>query len=290
MRRRRVLLSVLVLVVALGSSALALWRWMRVELPAYVPDPSIALSAPFRTWAEHDAIYPQSTFPRVFRSSGAKREVLYIGAKHSSDAADPQHDEIERLWREFRPTVALCEGRGAQFRFDRRPTTGGFTEPRLVGVLARRSGVPLYSIEPAYADEVRALIAMFPPRRVAAFFTLRVFAQENTGGETDALALRLLRKRTDVDGLRGTLRTIADLDQLWRDEFADQPDWRTLRQIDGIPNFGAIAHASREVRGKHMARCLIDLARRGERVFAVVGASHVIRHEPTLEAALNPTN
>lgn len=43
---------------------------------------------------------------------------------------------------------------------------------------------------------------------------------------------------------------------------------------------------SREVRGEHMVRTLVDLAARGERVLAVVGASHVIRQEAALGKAL----
>ena len=35
-----------------------------------------------------------------------------------------------------------------------------------------------------------------------------------------------------------------------------------------------------------MIRTLVELTSRGERVFAVVGASHVIRQEPALRKAL----
>ena len=46
----------------------------------------------------------------------------------------------------------------------------------------------------------------------------------------------------------------------------------------------AIANESRRIRGAHVLRTLIDLARQGERVFAVVGSGHVIRQEWNLRA------
>jgi pheromone shutdown protein TraB len=59
-----------------------------------------------------------------------------------------------------------------------------------------------------------------------------------------------------------------------------------LKDTESVPLLVEVGHASREVRGEHMVRTLVDLAARGERVFAVVGASHVIRQEPGLGKAL----
>jgi hypothetical protein len=59
-----------------------------------------------------------------------------------------------------------------------------------------------------------------------------------------------------------------------------------LPDTEGVPLLVEVGHASREVRGQHMVRTLVDLAAREERVFAVVGASHVIRQEPALGKAL----
>ena len=53
--------------------------------------------------------------------------------------------------------------------------------------------------------------------------------------------------------------------------------WNALR---------AIGDADREVRGRHMVAVILDRMRRGERVIAVVGRSHVIRQEPILRAVL----
>jgi hypothetical protein len=131
-------------------------------------------------------------------------------------------------------------------------------------------------------------LRQFEPRLVATYMTLRVYtseAERYAGGRT-ALAEHLLHKRTSVAGLRGSLGSVQDLDAYWRERFPAAPEWRTLSDIEGIPLLVEVGNASREVRGLHMIRTLVDLVARGGRVLAVVGASHVIRQEPALGKAL----
>jgi hypothetical protein len=174
------------------------------------------------------------------------------------------------------------------FRFASRPATGTLHESELVRILAQRNGVPLYSLEPSYDAEVNGLLRKFEPKLVATYMTLRVFTSEAKGlkGDLDALALHLLRKRVDTDGLRGSLASVADLDAYWRKRFPDAPDWRTLSDTESVPVLRDVGDVSREIRGDHMVRTLVDLASRGKRVLAVVGASHVIRQEPALAKGL----
>jgi hypothetical protein len=101
----------------------------------------------------------------------------------------------------------------------------------------------------------------------------------------EGLARDLLQKRTDVDGLRGSLMTLADVDRVWQRDFPGEVDWRVLQ---GEPGYlDAISQSSRRIRGEHMARIQIDLVQKGERVFAVVGSGHVIRQEWNLRAVFN---
>ena len=284
---KRVLLGGLGTAAGLVIVALAV-SFLLFERPATYR-PSVAMdSVALRSWPEHDSIYQAAKFPYVLRVERGRARLLYVGAQHTSDATNPQLAEIERLWAEFKPTVALCEGRASMFKYASRPATGTLRESELVRILAQRSGVPLYTLEPEYDAEVSGLLRKFEPRLVATYLTLRVFTSEAKGhdGDRDALALHLLGKRTDAPGLRGSLTTVADLDAYWRNQFPGAPDWRTLPDTESVPLLLEVGNVSREIRGDHMVRTLVDLAARGERVFAVVGASHVIRQEPALGRAL----
>jgi hypothetical protein len=58
-----------------------------------------------------------------------------------------------------------------------------------------------------------------------------------------------------------------------------------LQLMRGVGADRGVSDAAKPACG-HMIRTLVDLAAGGERVLAVVGASHVIRQEPALGKAL----
>lgn len=284
---KRILLTVVIIA---GLVAVTTWitlTWIVTRPPSYFPENEIG-SIVLRSWPEHDAIYKQTEFPYVLSANNKQGALEYVGALHTSDAEEPQLTEIEQRWADFKPTVALCEGRARMFRFASRRKTGTLSESDLTRILANQNGVPLYTLEPTYEVEVAGLLKHFDPRLVATYMTLRVYCSESggSGNDQDGLALSLMRKRIHVKGLRDTFSNIAEFDAYWREKFPDEPDWRTLPDTERTPLLVEIGNVSRQVRGEHMVRTLVELVNKGERVFAVVGASHVIRQEPTLRRLL----
>lgn len=290
-RRRRTIagcLLVLAALIALGAvGAACSWSPGAAHYPVTPDLRAIELPHRFRDGPEHDAALRRVGNPYLLEITTDRGALCYYGARHVTDPADPQFSDIAERWSKFRPTIALCEGRSRGYfiawPFDR---LGGSSEPALVHKLARRDAVSLYSLEPSYQDEVGALLGSWSPEQVALYFTLRVYWSEAGGTPDDRLAANLLRKRTDVSGLRDSLRNVADIDRVWKRDFPDQPDWRGLTGEPQAGYLARIADDSRRLRGEHMARVLIRLVRDGQRVFAVVGSGHVIRQEWTLRAAL----
>jgi hypothetical protein len=246
---------------------------------------SAPLPERLRDGAEHDRVRSQHPEPYLLELATAKGALLYYGAHHTDDPADPQLADIRARWAAFRPTVALCEGRSRGYLLGPVfPRLTGTSEPAVVHELARAGGVPLYSLEPAYADEVLQHLRRFEPAHVALFFTLRVYWSESGGRADERLADELRAKRCDVDGLRTALPDLAAMDATWG-SITSAGDWRTWTgEMPGV--LREIDDASRVVRGEHMARVLIELVERGERVLAVVGSGHVIRQEWALRSAL----
>jgi hypothetical protein len=241
----------------------------------------------FRNGPEHDAAREKNGGnPYVLEVNPADDgAILYYGASHTIAADHPQISDIESRWNEFKPTVALCEGRSRGYFYGSLiEPFAGLPEPALVHKLARHDRVRLYSLEPSYEDEVAELLAYFAPQQVALYFFLRVYVSEAQGSENESLAVDLLAKRTDVRGLRGSLPSLASVDQIWERDFPGLENWRTLRAEPNESYIASISLESRRIRGEHMLRMIIDLARQGERVFAVVGSGHVIRQEWNLRA------
>lgn len=213
--------------------------------------------------------------------------LLYYGASHQSDPADPQVGDIESRWADFEPTVALCEGRNRGYfvsplieRFAGRP------EPAVVHGLARRDGIPLLSLEPSENAELAELLQRWPADILLLYYTLRVYASESGGRPDRGLAEHLLEKRRGMHGLEAALPDLEALEAAWI--AAGYPAGAWLR-MSNLPRYGPIDEIGSEVqqiRGQHMARTLVELSLGGERVFAVVGSGHVIRQEWALRQAL----
>lgn len=279
-------------VFVIASIALCLTAWVvltfvLIRPPSYAPTVDVG-SIALRSWPEHDAIYAEASFPYLVEIEPAAGSLLYFGCRHTSNAADPQLTELEKRWNDFRPTVALCEGRERMNRFASRPISGTYSESQLVRTLAYRSGVKLFTLEPEYKEEVAGLLKIHDAKDVATYFILRVYSSEvkNYKGSRDELAFSLLRQRVNVEGLRNTFDSLNSFDSHWKLRFSDTLDWRDLPNTESQPKLLDIGNTSRQVRGEHMIKTLAELTRKGERVFAVVGASHVIRQEPCLRSLL----
>jgi hypothetical protein len=281
----------LVLVPVLAASALGLHTWQSWSpgAPVYALSAERAtapLATRLRSPEEHDRIRAAHPEPYVLELQGSGGGALcYYGAHHDDALDNPQLEDIRSRWEAFQPTVALCEGRRrGYFLGPLIPRFAGMPESGWVHTLARAENVPLYSLEPDYADEVAVLLKRFAPEHVALYFTLRVYGSESGGRADEALAEDLRRKRTDVEGLRDALPDLAAMDEAWTSA-GGEGDWRTAAGAEpGV--LGEISDASRTVRGEHMVRILLDLVGRGERVLAVVGSGHVIRQEWALRDAL----
>lgn len=283
---KNVLLGVLAILLCL-----VVYTWLHYS-PAGLDYPAqevadIELPHRLRNASEHDAARSRNGGnPYILEIDTENAgSLLYYGASHISDPSHPQTADITTHWQAFKPTVALYESRNGFFYGDLIEPFAGLPEPALVHKLARRDDVKLYTLEPTYATEVNTLLQAYSPEQVALYFTLRVYRADSGGEADESLALHLLEKRTDVEGLRGEVNTIADLDRIWQRDFPNELDWRVHR---GEPGYMAdISTRSREIRGEHMARILIDLTQKGERVFAVVGSGHVIRQEWNLRTVFD---
>ena len=250
----------------------------------------IELPHRFRGGSEHDAARQKNGGnPYVLKVDPAEKgAILYYGASHTIDSDHPQIADIETRWKAFKPTVALCEGRSRGFFYGSLiEPFAGLPEPALVHKLARRDGVRLHSLEPSYADEVAQLLTKFDAQQVALYFFLRVYVSEAQGTANERLAVDLLAKRTDVGGLRGSLTALSAVDRMWEHEYPEAENWRTLKEEPNAGCIATISDESRQIRGEHMLRVVIDLARQGERVFSVVGSGHVIRQEWNLRSVFD---
>jgi hypothetical protein len=252
------------------------------------PQRRAQLAERLRTPEEHDAVVRRFGKPYVVQLSSGKGSLFFFGVRHTSDPNDPQMVRLRKEWESFHPTVALHEGRSrGSFHSALLAALGKRSnEAEELHRLATRDGVTIFTLEPSYEAEVAALLKRWKPEQVALYMTLRGYWSEAAGKADESLAEHLRSKRTATAALRGTLETVDNIDRLWRRDFANSGDWRTRTAEPEGSYLESIAKDSRQVRGEHMVQTLVDLTKKGERVFAVVGSGNVIRTEWALRKAL----
>jgi hypothetical protein len=288
-RTRRVLLAVAATPLLLVA-AVFLWAWR--SPPFYTEAPPAVLPVPVLTMDEYDAV--SQTHPRPYvveaETSEGGGAVLLFGAEHTRDPDDPQLAALRSLWDRFAPTVCLVEGRLGFLLPGLMDPAAHYGEMGAAAALARRDGLPIYSWEPPREAEVARMLEAFPAERVALFYVLRPYVSGLRHGkpeDPEGYVEAYRRERTAWPGLEGTIPSVAALDRLWQRDFAGFPDWRDTSDAYGWPGYlAALSDRSNALRDEHLAAVILDLVRRGERVFAVAGSSHAVKLDGALHGAL----
>ena len=236
------------------------------------------------------------SFPYIVELNIGKGTLFYFGSRHIFDSKDPQIAQIQKLWKEFRPTAAYYESTGTSLSKTVEEAVSTSGEPGLLRFLATRDKVPYFSLEPNRKDEVAMMLETFTPEQIKVFFVLRQvpqFTDRKSGEKIDNFMTTFLKNVSYIPGLEtAPPNTIAELDKasLWLSP--QLKDWRTADRSWSNPAAtkaytNLIARMSSEFRDTYMIKLLIEKAKQGERIFAVVGGSHVVMQEPALKAARN---
>lgn len=278
-----------------------------LTVPGCAPRPALVMS--FKQYAQ-----VRHPVPYILSCERGRGGLLYFGAKHCFDPADPQMAEIERLWSEFRPTRALNEGWDPPVAATRDEAITRYGEPGLLRWLAHRDGVPIDNLEPTPEAEARDLLQQFTPEKARLFYCLRTLAQDDArpaasrAPTKDGLVVGTLEWLDRVPGLRTCPQTLDEFAAACARLLPPGSDWQhpPMEWFDPVPRPGQrrtwlneVARRASEYRDVVIVQRLVrgtlspaaaaspaDLAT-DTRVFAVIGASHVVMQEPALRVMMN---
>lgn len=226
--------------------------------------------------------------PYTFHVKSDKGEAYILGIDHIKDSRDPQIDTINRIWHDFKPDVVLVEGRlGFIFRGIQDPVKVHGEGGKVIS-LAKRDSVKYYTWEPQKQDEVNMMLKRFTPEKVALFYSLRPYLSNFRFGKPanpDKKLQTYINSRTDYNGIRGEITTVAQVDSIWAADFPQEKDWRDSTDEYGWPKgyLSEMAAYSNELRNIHMCSAILELAEQGKKVLVSMGSSHAFRIEKTLK-------
>ncbi len=248
--------------------------------------------AKIMTWKDYSRLSPK--WPYALKLNRARGRLLYYGVSHTNKPEDAQLAEIEKLWVDFRPDIAFNEGGNPPIERSRNEAIRNYGEAGLIRFLAARDKVPVASIDPSRAEEVAFLSKTFSPEPVKLFFVLRVVAQHVRNRGVDTLGQELERVFPifgDTPGLKVAPNSIAELEVSYARHFTNQGSYKDARLSWYDPTksetfLNDISRRSSEYRDRYMVELLARHVKDGQRVFAVVGGSHVIMQERAIRKLL----
>jgi hypothetical protein len=260
---------------------------------------SCAVPPRLMTFAEYRKT--RHDIPCILEGSLGQGHLFYYGAAHVFDAGHQQIEDILKRWSAFRPTLALNEG-GTPPVFDTiAETVGRNGESALVRWLARRDGIPVETFEPARTQLAEAVRGRFTVEQQKVSLVLRqiLLQQQRTKAEFRAQDLQLEVTRVlgilnRTPGLEEAPHTFDDFQRSVAQLLPQLNDWRVVPNewfdpaAEPPPTWvNELARAGSDFRDEFIMNTITGKMRRGHRVFAVIGASHVVMQEHVLRQRMS---
>ncbi|HEX9960939.1 MAG TPA: TraB/GumN family protein [Pyrinomonadaceae bacterium] len=235
--------------------------------------------------------------PYILKFRKGSGELLYFGIGHAYKADDPQIAELERQFLEFRPTLVLNESGTPPALETAQAAIERYGEPGLMSFLAKKHNIPIKSLDAPRLEEIRYILSTkrWTLEQVMLFYILRRVPENNkkvNPQSPDAMVEEMLKATAKMPGFEAVPKNLAEFEASVKKHLPTVADWRKVdsKIFDPNPDLGLytndVADASVNFRGKYMVKLLTAEVEKGERVFAVVGASHVVKQEKALRKLL----
>jgi hypothetical protein len=274
------------------TARLRRWLWLTLAAPSLLLGATTSL--PDKPSRAEDFRAARGSSVAVFASPKVNPVLLFLGTYHSFEPSDPQHAEIERLFKKFSPTLVMIEGGDWPVAGSREAAITRYAEMGWTRLLAARAGVQALSFEPSMADEIAAVLQEFPAEDVKLYYTLRWVPQFNITDpdDLDVLVERELRRLGRYHGLNVPPRTLEELAKLaqrrlnirdWRSLGYEWTDPVTQRHPTAMSFLNEVAAASARVRDASLQQQARAAVARGERVLVIAGRAHWIESTPRLD-------
>ena len=241
------------------------------------------------SWPDYNR---QSRFnPYILELDASRGSLFYYGVFHSQDTNHKQFRVIEAKWKQFQPDVVFCEGGIWPLEPSKELSISKHGEPGFLRYLSSRDGIKLKSLEPRRIQEIIYLSKFFSFPKIKIFYILR-----------QAVLQRLQNKRMNEQHVARILsyfekppfcntnpKSVKQFENYVSKLFPKLKQWREVPEawFYSCPKQSWLPRMFRQVndfRNHIMIRKILRELKRGKRVFAVVGRSHVVRQEPVLRS------
>ncbi|MCG2616011.1 hypothetical protein LZZ85_17065 [Terrimonas sp. NA20] len=234
-------------------------------------------------------------------SSASGGKLYYFGAVHLNETKDAQFSEIQKAWNSFTPTIAFFEGPDRGIADSDTATIREFGESGYVRFLAKSAGIKAMTLEPPPTALFKYLTTQMEQQQVELFFLLgeamRLRTRKHYNPEQiDKAVTEMIKKMQAIAGDSMLIRSIPDLEKLYKHYWPNGPEWWQAPQAwfdpakDPAETGGLFTNKvnrlSSAFRDIYMYQQLSIFVNKGEKVFAVVGRDHVVTQFNALRCAI----
>ena len=241
-----------------------------------------------------DYVRQPRSHPYVLEMQHQNGSLLYYGAFHKVDPSHPQFEDIEQKWEDFQPTFVFCEGSIWPLEETDDKAIENYGEQGFVTFLAARDGIPVECIDPSLTNQIKYLRNHYPHHLIKVFYVLRQAAiNRMLKKDTPAsiYANRYFRKIGHIYGDNRAPANLKDFERMVGSLFPELDDWQNIPySYFQCPKSGgfltAIHRKLNTYRDRIMIKNVTKALKKGKRVFAIVGRSHVVIQEAVLRSLL----
>jgi len=227
---------------------------------------------------------PPNEEPFYLELKTPRGQLLYCGIFHTNSPDDPQIQQILKYWEEFQPTLAFCEGRKWPAAATFRESIQLYGEQGLISFLAARRGIRLKCLDLGLPRQAIFLSHYFFPGHIKIYFVLReavIMRRLGRENEGEIFYEKLLNDLSRVKGFDVHPLNLLELEKMIGFIFPELKNWRLIPSFyfynEQKGKFLVQIHRYlTKFRNRHMVQALIAELKKGERVFAICGRSHVV--------------
>jgi hypothetical protein len=247
-------------------------------------------SKQFMSWEDY-VRQPRSN-PYILELERHGGSLVYYGAFHKVDPAHPQFADIENKWEDFRPTLAYCEGSLWPLEESRIKAIENYGEQGLVTFLAARDGIDIECIDPSLTEQAAHLRQLFPANIITIYYVMRQAAINRMLKKDippSKYAVRYFKKFRRLEGFHHSPSNLDEFERMVSILFPELKEWQEIpysyfhcRKLGRI--IASIHRELNEYRNQIMVKKVVQALKKGQKVFAIVGRSHVVIQEAILKS------
>ena len=229
--------------------------------------------------------------PYILEFKRDNKYLVVYGCRHSFDPGDSLFFDIEKRFKDLEPDLALNEGGEWRIFDSQEETIRKSGEQGFLRYVSKKYAVPVMSLEPPPEKEYEYIFKKYSKKDVLLMYFCRQISQlqRAQGIKSFEEYMSGFLKYLKESGMpvSDEETELENLIKIYEEFFNEEFNWEGFEPKNVWPNYNRtlLNEISREVslfRDKYIVNFIKEQLSKNDRIFVLIGVSHVIQQEPVL--------